>query len=237
MTLYLFPNTLGNRKVELLPSVVGELIQKEISGLIVESDRGGRAFLSLWKIPEVHKFPLAILSKQHYNTKAWDFYLEPILKHKENWGVVSDAGLPCIADPGAGLVHRARTLGIPVRAFSGPCSMTLALMLSGLPAQNFSFLGYLPQSPRERAKYLREVVRKGQTFLCIETPYRNVHTLQFLIDSLPSYAQLCIASDLTGEEEFVSTRSISIWGQSEDLNEVKAKITKVPTVFVFFIPQ
>ncbi|WP_201456845.1 SAM-dependent methyltransferase [Chlamydia sp. 17-3921] len=236
MTLYLFPNTLGNRRLEMLPIALGEII-RNLNGLIVESDRGGRAFLSLWKIPDVHKFPLAILNKKDRSTKAWDFYLEPIVKHQENWGLISDAGLPCIADPGSGLVHRARSLKIPIQAFSGPCSITLALMLSGLPSQNFTFLGYLPQNPRERSKSIQDFAKKAHTFVCIETPYRNAYTFQSLLEFLPLHAQVCVARDLSGEFELVLTRSVETWIHSQDLEDIKAAITKIPTIFVFFIPR
>ncbi|AAD18526.1 SAM-dependent methyltransferase [Chlamydia pneumoniae] len=238
MTLYLLPNTLGTRAVETLPSVIGELVHR-LDGLIVESDRGGRAFLSLWKIPEVHKFPLAILSKHARLPKAWDFYLEPIVKHGENWGLISDAGLPCIADPGASLVRRARALGIPVQAFSGPCSITLALMLSGLPSQSFTFLGYLPQSPKERVKSIKKAAtsKEVSTSVCIETSYRNVYTFESLLDTLPSYAELCVASDLSGPSELVLTRQVQSWRTTEDLGSVKQSITKVPTIFLFHIPN
>ncbi|EPP35595.1 tetrapyrrole (Corrin/Porphyrin) Methylases family protein [Chlamydia ibidis] len=236
MTLYIFPNTLGNRKVDILPSAIADVIPK-IQGLIVESDRGGRAFLSLWKVPEPHRFPLAVLSKNDRSTKAWDFYLEPIVKKQENWGLISDAGLPCIADPGSSLVRRARVLGIPVKAFSGPCSITLALMLSGLPGQEFSFLGYLPQNPKDRSKCIRSCVGKHTTQICIETPYRNVHTFQALLDTLPSFAELCVGIDLDGDHEFISTRSVASWQHSSDLSEIHKKLTKVPTIFLFYIPK
>ncbi|ANH79115.1 SAM-dependent methyltransferase [Candidatus Chlamydia sanziniae] len=235
MTLYLLPNTLGNRRVETLPTILSELIPK-IHGLIVESDRSGRVFLSLWKVPEVHKFPIAVLNKNDRSEKGCDFYLEPLLKHGENWGLLSDSGLPCIADPGANLVRRARILGISVQAFSGPCSITLALMLSGFPAQNFVFLGYLPHVPKERFNYIKALAKRGSTFVCIETPYRNVHTFHTLIDALPTHAELCIASNLSEEEEYVQTRSVEAW-QCSDLSVVKTKISKIPTVFVFHFPR
>lgn len=82
MTLYIFPNTLGNRRVDLLPAGISEVLPK-LQGLIAESDRGGRTFLSLWKVQEIHKFPIAVLSKNARSVKAWDFYLEPIVKNKK----------------------------------------------------------------------------------------------------------------------------------------------------------
>ncbi|AAF39183.1 SAM-dependent methyltransferase [Chlamydia muridarum str. Nigg] len=233
MTLYLLPNTLGNKRVEDLPSIVGEIVRNKIQGLIVESDRGGRLFLSLWKVKDPHKFPLAVMSKNDTSVKACDFYLEPIIKKGESWGVISDAGLPCIADPGVRLVQRARSLGVPVQAVAGPCSITQALMLSGLPGQNFTFHGYLPQNPKERARYVRGCSGKAHTHICIETPYRNQYTFEALLDQLPAHGELCVAIDLMGDQEYVSTRSVAVWNQSSDLEEVRERLKKVPAIFLF----
>lgn len=233
MALYLLPNTLGSKRSEDLPSSVGEIVRNKIQGLIVESDRGGRLFLSLWKVEEPHRFPLAVMSKNDTSVKACDFYLEPILKKQESWGVISDAGLPCIADPGAKLVRRARTLGIPVHSVSGPCSITQALMLSGLPGQNFTFHGYLPQNPKERSRYLRSCSGKSHTQICIETPYRNPYTFDALLDQLPDHGELCVAIDLMGDQEYVSMRSIAVWNQSSNIEEVRERLKKVPAIFLF----
>lgn len=233
MTLYLLPNTLGSKRVEDLPASVGDIVRNTIQGLIVESVRGGRLFLSLCKLEEPHKFPLAVMSKSDTSVKACDFYLEPIIKKQESWGVISDAGLPCIADPGAKLVRRARSLGITIRAVSGPCSITQALMLSGLPGQNFTFHGYLPQNPKERARYVRGCSGKAHTHICIETPYRNQYTFEALLDQLPSHGELCVAVDLMGEQEYVSTRSVASWNQAADREEVCERLKKVPAIFLF----
>ncbi|MBQ8498430.1 SAM-dependent methyltransferase [Chlamydia sp.] len=233
MTLYLLPNTLGSKRIEDLPASVGEIVRSKIQGLIVESDRGGRLFLSLCKVAEPHKFPLAVMSKNDVSVKACDFYLEPIVKKQEAWGLISDAGLPCIADPGARLVRRARSLKIPVCAVSGPCSITQALMLSGLPGQNFSFHGYLPQNPKERARYLRSCLGKAHTHICIETPYRNPYTFEALLDHLPAHGELCVAIDLMGEQEYVSIRSIASWNQATDLEAVRERLKRVPAIFLF----
>ncbi|WP_213319043.1 SAM-dependent methyltransferase [Chlamydiifrater volucris] len=235
MTLYLFPNTLGSRRVSDLPSSMGEAVKK-INGLIAESDKGGRSFLRLWGIPEIHKVPLAILPKKPSSKKDYDFYLQPIIENNENWGIVSDAGLPCIADPGALLVARARECGIAVQGFSGPCSITLSLMLSGLPGQTFSFLGYLPKSPKDREKIFASATRtKGETKIFIEAPYRNVHTFRTAIAFLPTQALLCVASDLSTENEFVCTRSVGQWRSYKDLDNVCERISKTPTIFLFHI--
>ncbi|WP_213357804.1 SAM-dependent methyltransferase [Chlamydiifrater phoenicopteri] len=235
MTLYLFPNTLGSRKASDLPPAVGEAVKK-IHGLIAESDKGGRSFLKLWEVSEVHKFPLAILPKKAASKKDYDFYLEPLVKSGESWGVVSDAGLPCVADPGALLVARAREKGLVVKGFSGPCSITLSLMLSGLPGQKFTFLGYLPKTPKDREKLFASAVRtKGETKIFIEAPYRNVHVFKSALEFLPKQALFCVASELSTEDELVQTHSIEYWRTFEGLEAFCERISKTPTIFLFHV--
>lgn len=234
MTLYLFPNTLGNRDLSLLPPAIGEGVSS-IHGLIAESQTGGRVFLSLWKGVEAQRVPIAVLPKRRLSVKDCDFYLEPIIKKQECWGFVSDAGMPCIADPGSLLVRRARELNISVQAFPGPCSMMQALMLSGLPGQQFSFVGYLPQSPKEREQSIKRLLGKKQTtYICIETPYRNVHTFQDLLRVLPPYAELCVAIDITNAHEFVDTKTVADW-KKYPIDAVVEKMKKTPLVFLFHI--
>lgn len=234
--LYLFPNTLGNRDLSLLPAAIADVVP-HIHGLIAESQTGGRSFLSLWKSIEASKIPLAVLPKRRISAKDCDFYLEPILKKQETWGFVSDAGLPCIADPGCQIVRRARELKLPIQAFPGPCSLTQALMLSGLPGQQFYSLGYLPQNPKEREIFIKRLLAKQArqiTYICIETPYRNIHTFQDLLRLLPPYAELCVAIDLTTPNEVVETKTISDWKQQHN-NTILEKMKKTPLVFLFHI--
>lgn len=234
MVLYLLPNTLGHRDLSLLPSQVGDVVAN-LQGIIAESQKGGRSFLSLWR-DDAHKIPIAILNKQRLTIKDCDFYLEPVIKKQEHWGLVSDAGLPCIADPGMLIVRRARELGVEIKAFSGPCSMTHALMLSGLPGQNFSFVGYLPQNPKDRDRVIKSLIsNKQKTYIFIETPYRNKYTFQALLQALPSHAELSVAIGLTYPEEFVDTKTIASWNTEKKLDVVYDKMVKTPAVFLFHI--
>ncbi len=227
MTLYLLPNVLGQVKDHrlFLPESVTEAMAS-IDGLIAESEGEGRRYLKRFALKKKpHEMPIALLTskKQELN-----FLLEPLLKG-ETWGVVSDCGLPCLADPGAALVRRARALHIPVHAFAGPSSITHALMLSGLSGQAFTFHGYSPKEPEARAFTLRswESVR-GMTHIFIEAPYRNQHTLAACIRELHDSTLLCVATELTMPDQYIYTQSISAW-RSTQLPD----IAKRPTIFLF----
>ncbi len=186
--LLLLPNLLGeNRHHEVfLPSSVDAAV-KTLDGIIAESEQGGRRFLGHFDTEKAaHLIPLATLN-EHTKDDDLDFLLEPLTKG-ERWGLVSDAGMPCIADPGHKLVRRARQLGIPVQAFVGPSAVMLSLMLSGLPGQRFTFRGYLPKESEERKAEMRKLEQAssaGQaTQIFIEAPYRNAATLGDLIATL-----------------------------------------------------
>lgn len=230
MTLYLLPNVLGPVKDHtfFLPISVTEAVSR-IDGLIAESEGEGRRFLKRFTTKKKpHEMPIALLTskKQELN-----FLLEPLLKG-ETWGVVSDCGLPCLADPGANLVRRAHALHIPVEAFAGPSSMTHALMLSGLGGQTFTFHGYPPKEPEARAFTLRnwESVR-GMTHIFIEAPYRNQHTLAACVREMHDTTLLCVATSLTLPDQFICTQPISAW-RSTQLPD----IAKRPTIFLFSTP-
>lgn len=216
--LLLLPNLLGeNRHHELfLPKSVDRAVET-LDGLIAESEAGGRRFLSHFSTKKAtHLVPIALLN-EHTPDEDLDFLLEPILKG-ERWGLVSDSGVPCIADPGSKLVNRARKLGIPIQAFVGPSSIILALMLSGLPGQRFSFHGYLDKDPKQRQQRVRELEKAaktdGTTQIFIETPYRNTHTLQTLMDTLSDTTQLCVAWELTLPTQGILSQSVAIWKKS-----------------------
>lgn len=236
MTLFLFPNVLGPVKDHrhFLPHSVDQAVS-QIDGLIAESEGEGRRYLKRFETKKKpHLIPIALMSKKMIGKKieALDFLLEPILRG-ETWGVVSDCGLPCLADPGAALVMRARVRGIPIRAFTGPCSITHALMLSGLPAQNFVFHGYAPKNPQERRKVLKTWEKeKGMTHLFIEAPYRNIHTFQSCLDILQDTTLLCVASDLTLENEWIEVFFIKKW-KEQDFQFICNHFFKKPTIFLF----
>lgn len=208
--LLLLPNLLGeSRHHELfLPSSVDRAVES-IDGLISESESGGRRFLSHFKTKKPpHDIPLALFNKNTPDDEI-DFLLEPV-KNGERWGLISDAGLPCIADPGAKLVARAYTIGLQVQAFIGPSSITLALMLSGLYAQQFFFHGYPPIGKQEMVKLVHSA-QKGVVHIFIEAPHRNDATLECLIEALDDSSRLCAAWDLTLSTQGVMTHKVEQW--------------------------
>lgn len=216
--LLLFPNLLGEHKHHelFLPSSVDRAVES-IDGLIAESESGGRRFLGHFntKKPAL-EIPIALLN-EHTKDSDLDFLLEPIGKG-ERWGFVADAGVPCIADPGAKLVCRARELGFVVQAFVGPSSIILALMLSGLSGQQFTFHGYLEKEPEKRKQQIRQLEQGAKkshyTHIFIETPYRNQYTLNSLLETLSDSVRLCVAWDLTLPTQGVLSQSVGVWKKS-----------------------
>lgn len=145
------------------------------------------------------------------HTQEIDELLKPLQKG-EKWGLISDAGLPILADPGYQLVRRARDLGILVKVFVGPSSLVHALMLSGLPAQRFAFHGYLPRHPASILKNLEARSREeNATQAFMEVPYRNQRMLETLISTLSDETLLCVAWDLTMPTQGVELHTIAEW--------------------------
>ena len=146
-------------------------------------------------------------------------------------GLVSEAGMPAIADPGSSIVRAAHAMGLPVVPLTGPVSLMLALAASGLNGQNFAFVGYVPQEATERSKRLRELealaLKTGQTQIFIETPYRNQHIFNDLISKLQDRTKLCVALYMSSENEFILTKNIKDW-KKEKTPDLKNK----PCVFL-----
>jgi 16S rRNA (cytidine1402-2'-O)-methyltransferase len=231
-TLLLLPNLLGDyRHAEVfLPASVFKAMQS-IDGLIAESEMEGRRYLKRFETKKpAMEIPIALFN-EHTPDRDIDFLLEPIVAG-ERWGFVSDAGLPCIADPGSKLVQRANQRGIHVQAFVGPSSILMALMLSGLPGQKFFFHGYLDKEPAKRKEEIKHLAQQSQreqsTQLFMEAPYRNRHTLEALVQTLPDHTLLCVAWDLTLPTQGVMTQSISQWKKCSLPN-----LDKKPAIFIF----
>lgn len=232
--LYLLPNLLNEEgKIEdVLPQTALDAAS-QMDGLFAENLKEGRRFLSHIKLSNDRKIadiPMEQICLE--TTKAqMEKLLEPLLVGKV-WGLVSDAGLPCIADPGSLLVKLAKERGIPVKTFVGPCSFLLALQLSGLPGQSFSFHGYLSRDSAEFTKQIKaleaESKARKMTQLFMETPYRNIKTFELLLKTLHPETELSIAIDLTGKEEFVQTKTVASWRKSEQPFK-----SKLPAVFTF----
>jgi 16S rRNA (cytidine1402-2'-O)-methyltransferase len=230
--LLLLPNLLGDlphHEIFLPPSVDKAVVS--LDGLIAESVKGGRRYLSRFKMEKApHLVPLALLN-EHTKDDEIDFLLEPMRKG-ERWGLVSDAGIPCLADPGAVLVRRASQLGIKVQAFVGPSSITMALMLSGLQGQRFTFHGYLPRETEALKAQLRGIEaaskRENSTHIWIETPYRNGKMIEAALEALAPETLFCVAGSLTLPEQKVMTWEIGVWKKYQSL----PKFDEDPAVFL-----
>lgn len=230
-TLYLIPTPLGPAPIEaLLPPAVLATVQR-LDCYVAESAKTARAFLKAAGVAR----PLAEIGIQELNEHtpedAVSALLAPLLAGRD-MGLVSEAGAPGVADPGALLVRAAHGKGIRVRPLVGPSSILLALMASGLDGQRFAFHGYLPVDAGERAKRLKELEalsrRERMTQLFIETPYRNAGMFEALIATLGPQTRLCVARELATEAEWIATDTVARWKA-----RTRPDLAKRPAVFLF----
>jgi len=211
--IYLIPVTLGGEDfLKVIPEKVISLTRL-LRFFIVEDIRSARRFLRLidkeFPINDTVFFEL----NEHTGESDIAHYLEPLLNGSDI-GIMSEAGLPGIADPGAMIIALAHQKKITVTPLSGPSSIVLALISSGLNGQNFSFNGYLPVKPAERTAKLRELEKKageGYAQIFMETPYRNQKMLEAIITTCHNDTKLCIAADITLTSESIKTMKISEW--------------------------
>ena len=230
VALYLIPVTLGETSIEqVLPSYNHEIIMG-IRHFIVENIRSARRFLRQtdreFPIDDCTFFEMG----KHADEKLFIQYLQPLREGKPV-GVISEAGCPAVADPGADIVGIAQREGLRVVPLVGPNSMIMAVMSSGLGGQCFAFNGYLPVEPVDRAKRLKMLETRawteGQTQLFIETTYRNQKMFQSLLTSLRPQTRLCIAAGITTKDEYIRTLRISEWK-----NTKLPDLSKVPAIFL-----
>jgi 16S rRNA (cytidine1402-2'-O)-methyltransferase len=222
-SLYLIPVTLGESPLERVLPEYNHAVVREIKHFIVENIRTARRFLkSVDKNIDIDTLTFYELN-QHTKKEAISAYLEPLAKG-ENMGVISEAGCPAIADPGADVVAIAQKRGFRVVPLVGPSSLLLALMASGFNGQSFAFVGYLPIQPNERIKVLKHLEQRAysenQTQLFIETPYRNMKMLEEILKTCRPQTRLCIAADITLETELIQTKTVAEWKKRlPDLNK------------------
>lgn len=229
--LYLLPVTLGDTPIEtVLPAYNKEVIS-EIRHFIVEDVRSARRFLKKvdreMDIDSLTFYPL----NKHTSPEAISGYLEPLLAG-HSMGVISEAGCPAVADPGADVVAIAQRRNLKVVPLVGPSSIILSVMASGFNGQSFAFHGYLPIEAAERAKKLKaleqRVYNEHQTQLFIETPYRNQKMVEDILHNCRPQTKLCIAANITCEGEYIKTRSVKEWqGNVPDLS-------KIPCIFLLY---
>lgn len=227
--LFLIPSPLGEiSKYEVVPPSVNYIVNT-ISDYIVEDERTARRYLKKLGI----KTPIDQLTFLTLNKRTAPEQYASYLKAADegrDMGLISDAGCPGIADPGADVVRLAHRSGIRVIPLAGPSSVIMALMASGLNGQNFAFHGYLPIERSDRIKRIKELektaLHTGASQVFMETPYRNEPLLDDLLKTCSSSTLLCIACDISLQTEFICTRKISQWR-----NE-KPALDKRPAIFI-----
>lgn len=230
--LYLIPVTLGDTPISnVLPSYNKEIILG-IRHFIVEELRTARRFLkAMEKSIDIDSLTLYEMGK-HADVSRFNQYLEPLRKG-QSVGVISEAGCPAVADPGADVVAIAQREGLRVVPLVGPSSILLAVMASGFNGQSFAFHGYLPIDAGARTKRLKQLESRSaaehQTQLFIETPYRNEKLMADLLATCNPQTRLCIAAGLTTEQEYVRSQSIRDWKKNG-----LPQISKIPTIFAIY---
>ena len=229
--LYLIPVTLGNTPIDqVLPAHNADIIRR-IRHFVVEEIRTARRFLKQVdrniNIDDLTFYPMG----KHADKATFSAYLKP-LRNGEAVGVISEAGCPAVADPGADLVAIAQGEGLKVVPLVGPSSILLAVMGSGFNGQSFAFHGYLPIEPGERIKRIKalegRIYAEDQTQLFIETPYRNNKMMEDIVKNCRPQTKLCIAANITCEGEYIKTKTIKEWqGKLPDLS-------KIPCIFLIY---
>ena len=228
--LYLIPVTLGETPVsQVLPAYNHDVILG-IRHFIVENVRSARRFLRLVD----HEFPIDDSTfyemGKHAQTDQFASYLKP-LQQGFPVGVISEAGCPAVADPGAEVVAMAQHKGFRVIPLVGPSSMIMAVMASGLNGQSFAFNGYLPVDEVDRAKKLKALESRAwnesQTQLLIETPYRNRKMFDTILRTLRPQTRLCVAAGITTSDEYIRTHTVQEWKRIQ-----LPDLSKIPAIFL-----
>ena len=230
-TLYLIPTSLGEISFDkILPAYNAEVVSA-LKYFIVEDVRTARRFLKKVDSSIVIDDLTFYVLNQHTSPADITTFLKPMIEGHDV-GVISEAGCPAIADPGADVVALAQEKEFKVVPLVGPSSILLALMASGFNGQSFAFVGYLPIQPADRSKALKRlenrVYTESQSQIFIETPYRNMKMLEEILAACQPSTKLCIAADITLDTEFIQTKTLKNWKkQLPDLN-------KRPCIFILY---
>jgi len=231
-TVYLIPSLLHEEGLQSMPSYIIDAV-KQCQSFFVEEEKTARRFLKkLDKEIVINNYEWYPVSAPLQAPDTYDplIVFKQKIKEEKTIGIISEAGCPGIADPGQQLVAIAQDLNIEVKPLVGPNSILLALMASGMNGQQFRFNGYLPIKDHERSKIIKELetesAKKNCTQIFIETPYRNNQLIDALLSNCRSSTKICIAVDLTGEKEFIKTKTIGDWKKN------KPDIHKRPAIFL-----
>lgn len=230
--LYLLPVTLGDTAIDKVLPAYNAGIIREIKHFIVEDVRSARRFLKKVDreidIDTLSFYPL----NKHTSPEDISGYLNP-LAEGHSMGVISEAGCPAVADPGADVVAIAQRRNLKVVPLVGPSSIILSVMASGFNGQSFAFHGYLPIEPNERSKRLKElegrIYSEHQTQLFIETPYRNHKMLDDILKACRPQTKLCIAANITCEGEYIKTHTVKEWKGT-----ALPDLSKIPCIFLLY---
>ena len=228
-TLYLIPVTLGDSPVQhVIPVYVIDMLNR-LDHFIVEDLRSARRYLKSAGVEKSIDSLSFYLLNEHTKEQAMEDLLS-ILTAGNDAGLLSEAGVPAVADPGSGLISLAHQQHIRVAPLAGPSSILMALMASGMNGQSFCFHGYLPVKKPQRAASLRKIekiaLETGETQIFMETPYRNMKLLEDIVSNCRDHTRLCIAADISLATESIHTRTIREWkGKLPDIH-------KRPAVFL-----
>jgi 16S rRNA (cytidine1402-2'-O)-methyltransferase len=227
--LYLIPTTLGESNAEeVLPILVKRVIEV-IDHYIVENEKTARKSIKAVYPEKVQASLILSTLNKHTDVTEHNEMLKPCLQGI-NVGLMSEAGCPGVADPGAAIVKLAHEKGIQVVPLVGPSSILLAMMASGMNGQSFAFNGYLPIDKSEKKSALKNYEKlsqdKNQSQMFIETPYRNNKLMEDLLQTLQPNTHLCIAADITLPTEYIKTFRVNDW------KKVKIDLHNRPTIFI-----
>lgn len=229
--LYLIPTPISKRKKNLaLPEHTLE-ITKKLNCFIVEKPQTTQSFLQWIKHPTPpYKMTMRVLNKKTPDQEIYSFLK---LLDDQDVGLMSEAGAPGVADPGAKLVKLAHDNGIDVIPLVGPSSILMALMASGMNGQSFAFQGYLSLNDKKRVQELSELEQesslKNQTQIFMETPHRNEQLFELLLKKLRPSTRLCVACNITQKDEFIQSKTVHHWKQND-----KPDLQKKPCLFLIY---
>ncbi|KPK86289.1 MAG: hypothetical protein AMS27_05460 [Bacteroides sp. SM23_62_1] len=228
-TLYLIPVPISDNPSRQVHSDEVTVVMKKIDVFIVENVNTARKHLRRAGIESDHDKPEFLVLDEHTPSGDLNALLNPLMEGRDV-GLMSEAGMPAIADPGEELILLAHRAGCRVIPLAGPSSIIMALAASGLNGQNFAFNGYLPIKKTDRIKAIRKleekVYREKQTQIFMETPYRNMAMLGDLMQSCRRHTLLCIATNISGGKEQILTKTIGEWKAS------LPDIHKKPSIFI-----
>jgi 16S rRNA (cytidine1402-2'-O)-methyltransferase len=227
--LYLIPNFLANDcQNDFLPEMVKRMTH-HLKNFVVESEKEARALIKKLQLATPQNELQIFILNEHTEAKTYHHLLKS-LENNQDAGIISDAGLPCVADPGFQLVALAHQKNISVIPLPGSSSIFMALMASGFSGQNFAFTGYLPIDKSLRIKRIKELERelttKQQAQIFMETPYRNNHLFDDLVKNCNANVLLCIACNISATDELIKTKPIKEWAK------LKPDLHKKPTIFI-----